>query len=295
MNLDIPEERLPVPSGRNLKKKLKHVLKMASHSSRGEEHSEDSNRVSVIKSTGRVHTLASSVKNSYETTYSEVAKLIDDYKKHFIKVNKVVSKDFNGGLQVKINDCKLEEDSLVQLDKYIQDIKAVNIEDMIQDLLEGIDKMIVNNTVKSKVKKHMYDWHQNFLVSWDDKVECVIMEQIEHQHSETCKKEFGIYNFTNHVIKEEDKQLLKQGKKVVLPLKMTKYQSIERIKKECLDYAIRYAKTKYIERQTNLELEEQLPVTDVLERLAANSSNPGACAFYRSLQGRLQDASSYKI
>ena len=60
MNLNIPGERLPVPSVHHVKRKVKYVLKMTNLKSpvgRGGGDNTDGNRVSVIKITGLAPTL----------------------------------------------------------------------------------------------------------------------------------------------------------------------------------------------------------------------------------------------
>ena len=55
---------------------------------------------------------------------------------------------------------------------------------------------------------------------------------------------------------------------------MTKYQSIVRVNKECIDYALRYA--KYIERQRPVKLDVGLSNHQILEKLIGNSDNEEA-------------------
>ena len=73
------------------------------------------------------------------------------------------------------------------------------------------------------------------------------MSTLDKNHQEKCKREFGVFNFTDAVISTEQNSMLKKGKKFVIPFDMSRQEKISRISEECFSYAKKYR--MYIENR----------------------------------------------
>ena len=144
-------------------------------------------------------------------------KLSSGYKTAMDNLNNVTCKDLNEGLKISFKSHKLTEDSSVNFQHYLADMEAMNIVKITDTLLEDFCTSFPKKS-HPKIKDTFLSWRSKSLATWDDHLENLILLSMDKKHKEKCSLEFGIYNFTDNIIKKEDYELLKNGKKMVVPL-----------------------------------------------------------------------------
>ena len=227
--------------------------------------------------------LAKKLRNTgaFKTEQAKLAlsTFLTNYKDRFNSINDIVHQDFNNGQKISINNHVLDLKSQEALNTYISSLNIMNVNKFVCAELNTIINSIMENKT-NKVSKTIMDWHNNHLLSWDNTLESVLLDQINIKHKEKCSKQFGIYNFTAHIIPDEDYDLLKNGKKVVIPSFMSSNQKLKRIKTELHDYCARYR--KYFEN-TKHEIPRNTSLEGWLSMAINTSSKQEAKEFYASV------------
>ena len=162
-------------------------------------------------------------------------------KNRFQSINSIVCQDLNNGEKISITNHSLDAKSQDILDRYAENLDTLNVD---KHILKELDTLTA--TVPSEFTKRITDliltWHQTFLITWDNRLETRLLDQINKKHKIKCQQQFGIYNFTNTTIPDKDFNLLKNGKKIVIPTFLHSRLKVTRIKSEVIDYCTRYRK-----------------------------------------------------
>ena len=206
MNLPISKEMLPVPPVRTLKKKIKSLIRkahwhqrkrhqllhlhhaneagdMSRHDHHGLDlsHGSGFKRTSVLKlvSNPTNPTIPASTENSITI---HVLDHIHKYRNQFLGINSIVSRDFNGGLQIKIENGAMDEESEANFTQYLEDLQTINIETLINDILKDIKELVPDQLLSDKITNLLIAWHVEFVNDWDKKVEDLIMTKLQELH-----------------------------------------------------------------------------------------------------------------
>ena len=218
--------------------------------------------------------------SSSPSSKSAIYKLKDDYKEAMSKLNNVVFKDLNHGQKVTFISHQLTEDSHITFNQFLQDMETMNINKHAADMLETLLNSFPSKD-HSKISDIFNTWHSSSLNTWDNMLERAILSQMDLKHQEKCNLEFGIYNFTENSISAADFKLLKNGKKMVVPLHMNLKEKEKRNNNELLNYAKRFR--LYVERNNSPDLKSD-KLMDWLEHAMATSINQDSFSFYNSLR-----------
>lgn len=172
-------------------------------------------------------------------------KLMSGYKSAITNINNVICKDLNEGLKIGYVSHRLTKDSKPVFEQYLADMETMNILKISDNLLEDFCSNFPSNS-QTKIRDAFISWRNSSLSTWDNHLETCILHGMDLKHKDKFGLEFGIYNVTDNKIKESDYELLKNGKKMVLPLHMSVKNEEIRVNEEVLDYAKRFR--LYIEK-----------------------------------------------
>ena len=140
-----------------------------------------------------------------------------------------------------------------------------------------------------KVVKIFEDWHEEFLVEWDEEHKRNIVDSIRKGQKEKMKLELGVYNFSDHEIDKNITEILKQGKKTVIPIDKGIETAVGNFDKELLNYLINYRRK--VERKPRIEIESE-EVKVWLEKAiqTSNDENDEYTQFYKGMIENLDKA-----
>lgn len=217
------------------------------------------------------------------STQAAISSFLTKYKECFKEVNRVVCIDINQGRKISIIDHSLPEDSRQTLDTYVRDLNTLNIDSFFEAELETVLGASPAD-YKEEVKQFFHNWHIKNLQCWDEGLEKQLLANMDGKHKEKFKLQFGIYNFTDYTIPEADYNLLKNGKKVVVPMAMSSDEKRDRINSDLLNYCQRYR--RFFEGNETI-LAENDNTKEWLRSAAESSYNSEAKNFYNSVHDSL--------
>ena len=215
-----------------------------------------------------------------------IKKLLLLYKERFIEINNIVHKDLAGELSISLVNYEISDSNKLKLDEYFKDVETLNINLFFKEITSKIKNEISSSetTIQQKLVQTLTSWHNDFKKCWDRNLENLILETISTLHRQKCSLSSGVYNFSNYTISEEDQELLKLGKNMILPLRNSCSIIQRRIIDECLSYAIKFR--QYIENN-------KMPIvatnfTDWFDMAILSSTLGDHRLFYEKLVKQLQ-------
>ena len=117
-------------------------------------------------------------------------------KLRFEKINSIACKDLNDGEKISIDNHTLNNKSSTTLSHYIENLDLMNVN---KHILLDLEALIAATPTEftEKISNIILTWHKTFITTWDNKLESVLLQQINTTHKEKCQQQFGIYNFTD--------------------------------------------------------------------------------------------------
>ena len=124
-------------------------------------------------------------------------------------------RDVSGSVSISLVNHILEKGEMLKLTNFLEDAKTLNVNKYFEEQSNLLSDLPVKNTIIKAVKTSLHHFHKSFLIEWDKRLEHVIIKEIDTQHKEKCILSFGIFNFSNFSIPEDDMKILSNGKNMI--------------------------------------------------------------------------------
>ena len=169
-----------------------------------------------------------------------VSSFLNSYKERFKKLNEIVQSDLRGGTTISLKQHEISDCDIEKLTIYLEELEILNICKFFEEELLKVKSLSVTLDIKLKIQEILTEWHHAFLTNWDENLENVILQKIDQLHKQQCLLSSGTFNFSNFQITDEDQELLKHGKNMIVPLHKSRHLIKQRIIGECLSYAEKF-------------------------------------------------------
>ena len=176
---------------------------------------------------------------------------------------------------------------------FAEEIEVMNNRNVFSDEKEALEKSLKTTRMEEENQKQVVkifeDWHEEFLVEWDEEHKRNIVDSIRKGQKEKIKLELGVYNFSDHEIDKKNNRNIDQGKKTVIPIDKGIETAVGNFDKELLNYLINYRRK--VERKPRIEIERE-EVKVWLEKAiqTSNDENDEYTQFYKGMIENLDKA-----
>ena len=212
--------------------------------------------------------------------------LLTCYKERISKVNEIVVRDVGGSVSISLVNHILSEGDMQKLTNFLEDAQILNVNRYFEEQSKLLSDLPVKNSLINAVKTSLFNFHKSFLIEWDKRLKHVIIKKIDTQHKEKCKLSFGIFNFSNFSIPENDMKILSNGKNMIYKLNRSSSLIKGRIIQECIEYASRFR--QYIEKNSSEILVKQTDFKAWLQEAINLCNNDSHRSFYSRLLEELK-------
>ena len=239
----------------------------------------------------KVKELKNKLKRIYKKNSPDLPLLInlaETYNNHFVKVNKIVTRDHDQPLKVSLVGGEFTEGSGDVLEQYLEELETLNIWNAFNSAKSTAIESLADKSKAELLEKTLTSWNTSFLATWDTHLELEMTKSLNAKHAAKCQQLLGVYNFTDWEISEQNKNIVKLSKKVVPPLAFTGKEKEARIKEEVLSYAKKYR--LYIEKEYSVIDEKDLKW---LEKAAAIAKDETHAMFYTTIIRKLNNVPKF--
>ena len=127
--------------------------------------------------------------------------------------NKIVVKDYEKQRTIVFVEGSMSEEDQQKLKTFAEEMEVMNNKEVFDDEKENLEQKLKTTKLKEegqmKVVKIFENWHEEFLVEWDEKHLRNIIESIHLGEQEKMKLELGVYNFSDYEIEQKITEILK--------------------------------------------------------------------------------------
>ena len=203
--------------------------------------------------------------------------------------NKVIERDFIQQETITFVKGSITEEDEGKLRTFAEEMEVMNNIKMFNEeketLMTRLKTTKMDEESQKKVVTIFEEWHDEFLVEWDEKHMRNIIESIENGEKDKMKLELGVYNFSDFEIDQNITEILKQNKKTVIPVDKGIESAIHNFDKELFKYLVSYRRK--VEKKQRVEA-DQNDVKSWLEK-ALEASDEEDSEFRRFYIGMLKN------
>ena len=210
--------------------------------------------------------------------------------------NKIVVKDYEKQRTIVFVEGSMSEEDQQKLKTFAEEMEVMNNKEVFDDEKENLEQKLKTTKLKEegqmKVVKIFENWHEEFLVEWDEKHLRNIIDSIQLGEQEKMKLELGVYNFSEYEIEQKITEILRQSKKAVIPVDKGIESALSHFDKELFKYLTEYRRR--VEKKQRIDSDQNDVRTWLEEAIEANDQDVNEhTKFYKGMLKNLDLSYSY--